>query len=357
MDQHTCITEGCGKPAKLQCPTCLKQGIPGSYFCSQECFKSSWPKHKIVHKVATGTVSDITYNPFKGYSYTGDLRAVYPLSPKRQVPKDIPRPDYAEDGVPRSEQRLRGSTRIEVLNADEIEIMRRISKLAREVLDIGAKALKVGVTTDEIDRIVHEATIARGAYPSPLNYWNFPKSVCTSVNEVICHGIPDKRPLKDGDIVNIDVTLYKDGFHSDLNETYCVGTVDEAGIKLVNTARECLNLAIAEVKPGALFRDFGKVIEAHAKSQGFSTVKTFCGHGINRLFHCPPNVPHYAKNKAIGVCKPGVCFTIEPMICEGSWRDELWPDNWTAVTTDGRRSAQFEHTLLVTEDGVEILTA
>ncbi|KAG0183567.1 Methionine aminopeptidase 1 [Apophysomyces sp. BC1034] len=234
--------------------------------------------------------------------------------------------------------------------------MRKVCKLAREVLDIGAAAIRPGITTDEIDRIIHEATIERNAYPSPLNYYNFPKSVCTSVNEVICHGIPDKRPLKDGDIVNIDVTCYYGGFHGDLNETYLVGNVDEKGQLLVKTARECLEKAIAMVKPGIRYRDFGKVIEEHAKKNGFSVVRSFCGHGINQLFHCSPNVPHYANNKAVGIIRPGHVFTIEPMICEGTWRDELWPDNWTAVTVDGKRSAQFEHTMLVTEDGVEILT-
>ncbi|CAO3626973.1 unnamed protein product [Cunninghamella echinulata] len=234
--------------------------------------------------------------------------------------------------------------------------MRKVCKLAREVLDIGAAAIRPGITTDEIDKIIHDATIERGAYPSPLNYYQFPKSVCTSVNEVICHGIPDQRPLKEGDIVNLDVTCYYGGFHGDLNETYLVGNVDEKGRLLVKTAKECLEKAIALVKPGARYRDFGKVIEDHAKKNGFSVVRTFCGHGINQLFHCAPNVPHYANNKAIGIMKPGHVFTIEPMICEGTWRDQLWPDNWTAVTCDGKRSAQFEHTMLVTEDGVEILT-
>ncbi|CDH49588.1 methionine aminopeptidase 1 [Lichtheimia corymbifera JMRC:FSU:9682] len=348
-----CQSPGCGKPAKLQCPTCLKLKIEGSFFCSQECFKSNWATHKAVHKAK---IESQPHDPFTGFKYTGDLRAVYPLSPKREVPAHIKRPDYAETGIPISEQRVRSSSVIKVLNAEEIEGMRTVCKLAREVLDIGAAAIRPGITTDEIDRIIHEATIERNAYPSPLNYYHFPKSVCTSVNEVICHGIPDKRELKEGDIVNLDVTLYYNGFHGDLNETYCVGKVDEKGQKLVNTARECLEKAIAIVKPGIKYRDFGKVIESHATANGFSVVRTFCGHGINQLFHCAPNVPHYANNKAIGVLRPGHVFTIEPMICEGTWRDEIWPDNWTAVTADGKRSAQFEHTMLVTETGVEILT-
>jgi methionyl aminopeptidase len=213
------------------------------------------------------------------------------------------------------------------------------------------------------------------AYPSPLNYSNFPKSVCTSVNEVICHGIPDQYVLQDGDIVNIDVSLYHGGFHGDLNETYYVGDKAKANpdaVRVVECARECLEQAIKLVKPGMLFREPGNVIEKHAKSQKCSVIRTYCGHGVNKLFHCAPDVPHYARNKAVGEAKPGVCFTIEPMIALGSYRDKLWPDNWTSTTVDGKLTAQFgktfrwrrrradpllEHTLLVTEDGVEVLTA
>jgi methionyl aminopeptidase len=198
------------------------------------------------------------------------------------------------------------------------------------------------------------------SYPSPLNYCNFPKSVCTSVNEVICHGIPDQRPLKDGDIVNIDISVYHGGFHADLNETYYVGTSATSNpdtVRVVEAARQCLDASIALVKPGALFRDYGNTIERVAKSHNCQVVKTYCGHGVNQLFHTAPNVPHYAKNKAVGEAKPGMCFTIEPMITLGSCRDRTWPDDWTSVTSDGKMTAQFEHTLLVTENGVEVLTA
>lgn len=200
----------------------------------------------------------------------------------------------------------------------------------------------------------------RECYPSPLNYVRFPKSVCTSVNEVVCHGIPDQRVLVDGDIVNIDVSTYHGGYHGDLNETYYVGDkalADPDNVRLIETTRECLDKAIEIVKPGMAFRDPGDIIEKYAKSRGCSVIRTYCGHGINSLFHCAPNVPHYAKNKAIGKAKAGMCFTIEPMISLGSYRDKTWPDNWTSVTVDGSRTAQFEHTLLVTEDGVEVLTA
>jgi methionyl aminopeptidase len=193
-----------------------------------------------------------------------------------------------------------------------------------------------------------------------LNYNHFPKSVCTSVNEVICHGIPDQRVLEDGDILNLDVTLFHNGYHGDLNETYYVGDkalADPDNVRLVETTRECLAKAIANVKPGMLFREAGDIIEKHAKTQNCSVVKTYCGHGINQVFHCAPNIPHYAKNKAVGKARPGMTFTIEPMISLGSYRDKTWPDDWTSVTSDGSRTAQFEHTLLVTEDGVEVLTA
>lgn len=184
--------------------------------------------------------------------------------------------------------------------------------------------------------------------------------MCTSVNEVICHGIPDQRKLIDGDIINLDVSLYHEGYHGDLNETYYVGDkalADRDSVRVVETARECLDEAIKLVKPGMAFRDPGTVIEKHAKSKGCSVIKTYCGHGVNSLFHCAPNVPHYAKNKAVGIAKPGMTFTIEPMISLGTYKDKTWPDDWTSVTQDGSRTAQFEHTLLVTENGVEILTA
>ncbi|KAI9680384.1 MAG: Methionine aminopeptidase 1 [Trizodia sp. TS-e1964] len=345
-----------------------------SYFCSQECFKRSWSEHKALHKLPsnpfrTTFIPNVVskpdsetghFNPFPSFPYTGSLRPVYPLSPKREVPASIPQPDYAKTGIPKSEQVYVRRNKIAILDAKEQEAMRKVCRLAREVLDIAAREVRPGVTTDYIDEVVHKACVERNSYPSPLNYVHFPKSVCTSVNEVICHGIPDQRILVDGDILNIDVTLYHEGFHGDLNETYYVGPkalADPDSVRVIETARECLDQAIANVKPGMLFREPGAIIEKHAKSKGCSVVKTYCGHGINQLFHCAPNIPHYARNKAVGVAKPGVCFTIEPMICLGTYKDKTWPDDWTSVTADGMRTAQFEHTLLVTEYGVEVLTA
>ncbi|ORX91689.1 methionine aminopeptidase [Basidiobolus meristosporus CBS 931.73] len=309
----------------------LCNALPDSYLCSQECFKNNWPTHKSVHK----SVFRETNNPWPGYRHTGKIRPHYPLAPKRELPEHIKRPDYDDkaDGT-----------------------------LAREVLDVAGKAVRPGISADEIDcvspidKFVHEACIERNAYPSTLNYNRFPKSCCISVNEVICRGIPDRRPLEDCDIISIDVTLFHDGFHGDLNETYFVGNVDEKSKKLAKVTMECLEKAIALAKPYTLYHDIGGAIDKHATSNGFSVVRSYCGHGINRFFHCAPDVPHCAsENKAVGVMKPGHTFTIEPMISEGVWQDEQWPDEWTVVTADGKRSAQFEQILLITETGCEIL--
>uniref|UniRef100_A0A069DTH1 Methionine aminopeptidase n=1 Tax=Panstrongylus megistus TaxID=65343 RepID=A0A069DTH1_9HEMI len=358
-----CESPGCNLQAKLQCPTCINMGIQGSYFCTQDCFKENWKSHKVLHKIAKGTgesngTNENTYIPWPNYRFTGRLRP-FKQTPKRTVPKNIGRPDYADhpEGLPISEQQMRQSAQIKVLSDEEIEGMRVACKLGREVLDEASKVIDVGVTTDEIDRIVHEACIERECYPSPLNYYQFPRSCCTSVNEVICHGIPDVRPLNNGDICNVDITVYHRGYHGDLNETFWVGEVSEIGKKLTRVTWECLQKAIDIVKPGEKYREIGNVIQKHAQAHGFSVVRSYCGHGIHQLFHTAPSIPHYAKNKAVGVMKAGHCFTIEPMISQGTWRDDMWPDKWTAVTADGLLSAQFEHTLLVTTTGVEILTA
>ncbi|CAM9579035.1 unnamed protein product [Chrysoparadoxa australica] len=366
----TCETPQCGKAATLCCPTCTKLGVGPSRYCTQECFKIHWPDHKKLHKLArqitTGSTSsgDCAAIPagFSGYSYTGALRPAT-RSAKRTVPSRIARPDYADhpQGHSESEEGLKkgGGNSIPVYTAEEIKASKQRPQapiLGREVLDIAGRAVRPGVTTDEIDRVTHEACIERNCYPSPLNYYQFPKSVCTSVNEAICHGIPDNRELESGDICNIDVTVYHGGYHGDLNETFLVGKVDEESSKLVTTAYGCLRAAVDMVRPGTMYRDLGNVIGKHAREAGCSVVRTYCGHGIGSLFHTVPNIPHYPKNKAKGIMRPGHIFTIEPMINLGTWRDVTWPDNWTAVTGDGARSAQFEHTILVTEDGHELLT-
>jgi methionyl aminopeptidase len=250
-----------------------------------------------------------------------------------------------------------GNTNIRVYSAEDIAGIREACRIGREVLDAASAIVRAGITTDEIDAVVHEETIKRDAYPSPLNYYQFPKSVCTSVNEVICHGIPDFRPLVEGDIVNLDISVYYNGYHADLNETFFVGSVDSESKALVQCAFNALAAAVAIVKPGTLYRDLGEEIFKVTHAAGFSIVRTYCGHGIGTLFHTGPNIPHYPKNKAKGSMKVGHIFTIEPMINVGSYHDLRWPDDWTAVTADGSRSSQFEHTILVTENGCELLTA
>ncbi|MCX6506552.1 MAG: type I methionyl aminopeptidase [Actinobacteria bacterium] len=272
------------------------------------------------------------------------------ISPMRAVPAEIPRPEYAETGnvTRRPEERIK--------DAAFIERMRRAGHAAAEVLDIGAAAIAPGVTTDEIDAVVHQAYIDRGGYPSTLNYRGYPKSLCTSVNEVICHGIPDDRPLRDGDIVNLDVTIWLDGVHGDTNATYCVGNVDDASKRLIDVTRQCLDRGIAAVAPGRPFSDIGRAIETHAVANGYDVVRAFVGHGIGEQFHTDLQIPHYYEPRMTTIMEPGMVFTIEPMISMGTGQHKIWDDDWTAVTADGSRTAQFEHTIVVTGTGVEILT-
>ncbi|OUC44734.1 methionine aminopeptidase, type I [Trichinella nativa] len=391
-ESQICQRPECNNVAKLKCPTCIKLNLKPSYFCCQVCFDSlidnrlieclflvdevhfsGLLQRRLVKSQADSQIGDnaskISVNQtsktlYPEYSYTGKLRA-YAQGVPRFVPLSITRPDYVNVlGGISYEERDAKNRGIRILCDEEIESLRLACRLGREVLNEAAAAIDVGVTTDEIDRIVHEACIERECYPSPLGYLGFPRSCCTSVNEVICHGIPDLRPLEDGDIVNggsfiviVDVTVYHRGFHGDLNETFFVGNVDDDSKKLVRVTYESLVEAIKIVHPGRKYREIGDVIEKYVRHYGFSVVRSYSGHGIHRLFHTAPTVPHYSKNKAVGVMKPGHSFTIEPMINRGSYRDTSWPDRWTAVTVDGKRSAQFEHTILVTDAGCEVLTA
>ena len=274
------------------------------------------------------------------------------VSPMRPVPAHIACPVYAVTG--QGEIACGGISR---LSGRELDQMRETCRAARRVLDKAIKTVRPGVTTDQIDAVVHQACIDAGGYPSPLNYHGFPKSVCTSVNEVICHGIPDDRPLKNGDIVNIDVTLFLNGLHGDCSETVPVGNIEKPSRRLLETTRECLQRGISAIHPHGWIKDIGFSITEHAHQRGYSVVRAYCGHGIGRCFHMDPQVSHFFSKDDTVRIEPGMIFTIEPMINMGGWQHKQWDDRWTAVTADGQRSAQFEHTVLVTESDVEILTS
>lgn len=234
--------------------------------------------------------------------------------------------------------------------------MREAGKLAAEVLDYITPFVTVGTPTEELDRLCHDYITANGAIPAPLNYKGFPKSICTSINEVVCHGIPDDRPLKNGDIVNIDVTVILDGWYGDTSRMYWVGDVPIKGKRLTDITYRSMMAGIEAVKPGATLGDIGHAIQTLAEGNHCSVVRDFCGHGLGRVFHDTPSVLHYGDPGDGAVLEPGMLFTIEPMINLGDWRTKVKSDGWTAVTKDRSLSAQFEHTVGVTETGVEIFT-
>lgn len=240
---------------------------------------------------------------------------------------------------------------------EHFEGMRKAGRLAAETLDYITPFVKPGVTTEELDRLCHEFIIEHNAVPAPLNYKGFPKSICTSINHVVCHGIPGPKKLKKGDIMNIDVTVILDGWHGDTSRMYAVGDkINKKAERLIDITYECMMAGIEEVKPGATLGDVGHAIQSLAEAERFSVVRDFCGHGIGQTFHMPPSVVHYGRPKTGVVLKPGMFFTIEPMINTGTWQIKVLQDDWTAVTRDRGLSAQFEHTLAVTEDGYEIFT-
>ncbi|XP_070830256.1 methionine aminopeptidase 1D, mitochondrial isoform X1 [Chaetodon trifascialis] len=337
---------------------CLKScGPPTSPLCQQHR-RFFWRKWKNSHNVVRPAT----------------------VRPAYAVPKHIARPDYVGTTlVPE------WPDYIEIKGQEQIEGLARACQLARHVLLLAGCNLKVGMTTDEIDFIVHQETIKHNAYPSPLRYGGFPKSVCTSVNNVVCHGIPDSRQLQDGDIINIDVTVYLDGYHGDTSETFLIGEVDEIGQRLVETARRCRDEAIAACMPGAQLCVIGNTIRwSHthteythndyphiilpllkqicffanseiAHASGFQVCPYFIGHGIGSYFHGYPEIWHHANDNDMTMDE-GMAFTIEPILMEGSVDFKILKDKWTAVSADDKRSAQFEHTVVITSDGVEILT-
>ena len=272
------------------------------------------------------------------------------ISPRRRVPDSIARPEYVDRPAPAP---FTGS---EVKNAETIEKIRAASRLAAQARELVGTHVAPGVTTDELDRVGHEFLCDHGAYPSTLGYKGFPKSLCSSVNEVVCHGIPDARVIEDGDIVNIDITAYLDGVHGDTNATFLAGDVDEESRLLVARTHEALDRAIKAVRPGRRVSVIGRVIESYARRFGYGVVREFTGHGIGSAFHSGLIIPHYDEPRFDDEILPGMTFTIEPMLNLGTHEWVMWDDGWTVVTADGRRSAQFEHTLLVTADGAEVLT-
>ena len=272
------------------------------------------------------------------------------ISPMRGVPDHIERPSYADTGVvERWDEPV-------VKSDDVVERMRHAGRVAAEVLRLSGEFLRPGITTDEVDEYTHGLFIERGAYPSTLNYHGYPKSLCSSANEVICHGIPDSRVIRDGDIMNLDVTGFIGGVHGDTNATFLIGEVSEENRRLVRVTEECMWLGIEAVRPGKPLSDIGRAIEDHAKARDYGVVRAFIGHGIGEQFHTDIQVLHYYDSRATTIMRPGMVFTIEPMITLGSWQHRMWDDGWTAVTSDGRWTAQFEHTILVTDDGAEVLT-
>jgi methionyl aminopeptidase len=271
-------------------------------------------------------------------------------SPRRQVPSSIPRPEYVDKPAPAR------NTDPWVQPDEVIEAMRVAGRIAAQALQEGGKAVKPGATTDDIDAIVHEFLLDNRAYPSTLGYRHFPKSCCTSLNEVICHGIPDTTRIEDGDIVNIDVTAFIGGVHGDTNATFLAGEVSEEARLLVERTHEATMRAIKAVKPGRALNVIGRVIEAYAKRFDYGVVRDFTGHGIARSFHSGLVILHYEEPKVDTVIEKGMTFTIEPMITLGGIDYDMWKDGWTVTTKDKSWTAQFEHTLVVTDDGAEILT-
>ncbi len=272
------------------------------------------------------------------------------VSARRPVPAHIARPEYVDRPSP---EHFTGS---EVKDAETIEKMRVAGRLAAQARDLVGDHVRPGITTDELDRIGHEFLCDHGAYPSTLGYRGFPKSLCSSVNEVVCHGIPDSRVVEDGDIVNIDITAFLDGVHGDTNATFLAGDVDQETRDLVERTRQALQRGINAVRPGRRVNVIGRVIESYARRFGYGVVREFTGHGIGTAFHSGLVIPHYDDPRFDDLIEVGMTFTIEPMLNLGTHEWEMWDDEWTVVTRDRRRSAQFEHTLLVTPTGAEVLT-
>jgi methionyl aminopeptidase len=299
----------------------------------------------ILHAFFLHRLNSMPRDPQTGFLTQGKL------SPTRSVPTSIARPEYV--GKPAPAKNTKGDVR----TREEIEKIRAAGKIAAQAIELVGSHAKPGITTDELDRIGHEFLISQGAYPSTLGYRNYPKSLCSSVNEVICHGIPDDTVLQEGDIVNIDITAFKNGFHGDSNQTFMVGEVKPAVQNLVERTHEAMMRGINAALPGREINIIGRAIQAYAKRFDYGVVRDFTGHGIGESFHSGLIVPHYDSAPLYNdEIKVGMVFTIEPMLTLGTHEWDMWPDNWTVVTRDKSITAQFEHTIAITEDGPEILT-
>jgi len=273
------------------------------------------------------------------------------ISPRLEVPKSILRPEYVGKPAP---AKFIGT---DVKSPEQIEKIRHSGKIAAQAIALVGEHAKAGVSTDELDKIAHNFLLEHNAYPSTLGYRGYPKSICTSVNEVICHGIPDDTVLEDGDIINVDITAYVDGFHGDSNQTFLVGEVKPEVKDLVERTREALARGISVVAPGRQINLIGRAIESYAKRFNYGVVRDFTGHGIGESFHSGLIIPHYDSAPMYAdEMKVGMVFTIEPMLTLGTHQWDMWPDGWTVVTKDKSITAQFEHTIVVTETGAEILT-
>jgi len=316
---------------------------------------SHWPRKKI----ETSEIITAEFGAdFGNYKVVTSYDPITPNRLLRKIPSHIPTPDYYKTGFPMTQgSPSRGSTKgqPDLKSEEQIKKLRGACQLARVVLNSVLKEAKIGVTTDQLDEFAHNLIIKNGAYPSPLNYRGFPKSICTSVNNVACHGIPDDRKLEDGDIINIDVTVFLNGFHGDCSETVLIGNVDPIGQQLVQVTKECLYEGIAVCRHGVPFQAIGKAIQTHAEEKGFTIVPAFTGHGIGEYFHGPPDIFHFDHSYG-GVMETGMSFTIEPILSQGQENIEIQEDGWTAITIDNSRTAQFEHTVLINALGAEILT-
>ncbi|KAH0953155.1 hypothetical protein HN011_006826 [Eciton burchellii] len=322
---------------------CILQTIRSSKVCFQKLFKD-------VSQIGNLGISRSSYN----YNYTfGKYDVVRPwlVSTKIDVPTYIPQPSYSQSSIPKN-----GPTTAEIKDVCQIECMRHSCKLASHILRKVKSLIKPGITTDFLDKQVHDMIISNGAYPSPLNYHGFPKSICTSINNVACHGIPDSRPLQEGDILNVDVTVYLNGYHGDCSAMFEVGEVDPEGKRLITVTELCLKSAIEICKPNEYFCNIGNVIEETANKHNFNVIPIFVGHGIGTYFHGAPDILHFANNDSEQM-KAGMTFTIEPVLSQGMTQIEILDDGWTACTVDNSRTAQIEHTILITETGCEILTS